>query len=174
MIRTLAIATTALLASASANAAIVSYNFTLFAPDSSIIGTGSFSYDDSILVDGDGTASVISGSLTLSATIFGIAFDATNDSDYSSFPLAIIAGGVPIGIDYILNNGVNGVDFTGVTYGGFPVIFVAAGPVTGIGDDGSLNIDAIVGTREVPVPAPASLALFGLGLAAMGAARRRS
>jgi hypothetical protein len=40
-----------------------------------------------------------------------------------------------------------------------------------VGDDGGLLIDAFVTTADVP--APAALALFGLGLIGLGAARRR-
>jgi hypothetical protein len=167
------VAVAALLASASAHAAIVSFNFDLFAQDASLIGTGSFSYDDAILdVFGDGNASPVNGGLILSATIFGIAFNESNDIDFSSFPIVNVVGGAPIFLDYLLRQGVNGVDFTGVTFDGLPVVGVDGGDVTGIGDAGQLLIQGFVRTADV-VPAPAALALFGLGLVALGAARRR-
>jgi uncharacterized protein (TIGR03382 family) len=174
MTRTLSLATAAvaaLLASASANAAIVTFDFDLFAQDASLIGSGSFSFDDAVLdAAGDGAASPVNGDLTLSATIFGIAFDESNDIDFDDFPVVGVAGGAPIFLDLILNQGVNGVDFTGVTFDGRPVVGVRGGSVTGIGDAGQLLIDGEVSTADVP--APAALALFGLGLVALGARRR--
>ena len=174
MTRTLSLATAAvaaLLTSASANAAIVTFNFDLFAQDASLIGTGSFSYDDSILdAFGDGNASPTNGGLTVDATIFGIAFDESNDIDFDEFPLVGVAGGAPIFLDYILRQEFNGVDFTGVTFDGRPVVAVRGGSVTGIGDAGQLLINGVVSTADVP--APAALALFGLGLVALGARRR--
>lgn len=173
--RSLAIpaAIAALLTSASANAAIVSISFDLFAQDSSLIGSGTLSYDDAILdINGDGIARPTFGSLSINATIFGIPFTEANDIDFDVFPTATIIGSMLTAIDYILVNGVNGVDFTGIVFGGRPVVDVSAGPVTGISDDDVYAISAEVGTLDVP--APAVLALFGLGLLGVGVARRRA
>jgi hypothetical protein len=165
-------AVAALLASASAQAAIVTFNFSLLAQDSSLIGTGSFSYDDVVLdIDGNGNVTQANGGLEVDAIVFGIAFDESNDIDFSAFPEVNVIGGIPIELDFFLVDGQNGVDFTGITFDGRPVLTVRTGNVLGVGDDGGLLIDAFVTTADVP--APAALALFGLGLIGLGAARRR-
>lgn len=163
----------ALLASASANAAIVTINFNLFAQDASLVGSGTLSYDNAILDGaGDGSATPTAGSLTISATIFGIPFTEGNDIDFDVFPRADIRGFLLTGIDYVLSDGVNGVDFSGVLFGGRPVTDTSFGLVSGIGDDGTYNITGFVDTANVPTPA--ALALFGLGLIGVAAARRRA
>jgi len=158
-------------------AAPMTYSFDAVADASSVFGPtgaafigtraiGSFTYDTDLIVIGDEI--LAPPDLTIAIRVLGLDFTAVNDNDYSSFPQLGFVGGAPTFLDTILMAGVNGVDF------GDPRLFSMRLDPDDPFVPGTGGVD--LSTRLVieTVPVPSAMALFGLGLVALGRVRRRS
>ena len=124
--------------------------------------TGSFSGLDG---NADGQLSFFDGELTAFLMSFsGNSLTATFALDFSDLFGLVYDFDGDIGDGLIL-------DVEGIGAGGFPLYSVGPGPVAlcdGIADCGFVD-----GPGPAPVPAPPALALFGLGVIALGLAKRR-
>lgn len=132
---------------------------------------GSFSYDETVLTNsGFETLDPTFGTLTVDLTFEGTPFDETNDVNYfdvPQFPTLTLLDGAPDFLDYLLVAGFNGVSF------GDPDILAVAviGPLTPIPGAQAYAVDMLVDL--VPVPTPAAVALFAIGLAGLGYQRQK-
>lgn len=170
-------------AATSASAAPITtttWDFTLTATAKSVVGslgqefigtqaTGSFSYDPSLIVNGNET--LRGDEILLVFTVFGSTYDAQNDEDYPDYPRLEFAGGVPKILDFIATDGVNGVSFADTR-----LVAVRSNelvPVPGIrnGVAGAFTGPLYVAAGEIP--APQTLWLLGLGALALGRSRWR-
>ena len=126
---------------------------------------GNFSYDETALT-GVGLEELdpVFGAVTVDFTFEGQAFDETNDIDFDAFPTLEFFDGLVQFIDYLLVEGINGVDFNDPTVVSVGVV----GDLISDGD-GGFTVDAFV---EV-VPVPGAVWLFASGLLGLvGMARR--
>lgn len=164
------LATCALLLAAgpSARAALLTESLTgvvMSGPFAGTVGTGSFSYDDSLIVEGDEILGVADG-LTVSFFILGQPFTESDDLAFPHTPLLEFDGGTPVFLDFIIAR-----DPTGPGLGPIndprvlAIVFDEISPAPGGGFSGPVFI--------IGVPEPSSIALFaGLGLAAFALYRR--
>ncbi len=162
----------ALLSPMAANADLITYDFTATAPDGPLAGTvesGSFSFDSSIIPAGGGwlflddLLSVVE--FTWNGTDYTEATANTGQMGFlSSGELEFAFFGNSCGDGYCdIRPGYD--DWTVDTEFGLQYS-VAGGDYLWFG-----SVSAAL--RETTVPEPGTLALFGIGLAAMGLARRR-
>lgn len=128
--------------------------------------TGQFTFDEDLIVIGDEV--LAPPDLAIQITVLGLDFTAVNDFDYPVFPQLGFAGGTPAFLDLILAAGVNGVAFTDPRL--FSVRLDPSEPLIA----GTGGVDFSTRLFIETVPAPPTLALIGLGLAAFPAARRRT
>ena len=186
MKRTLALASLTLAAWSSASASLVTETFTAVANFGSYLGTtgtGSFTYDSSVLT-GSGFEWVRpTDGLTLTFTLLGQTFHETDDFKFDSGPVVGFLDGMPSFLDFTLREkGTSPVDFIdpslervnvggflipeGQTWdGGFPVPQSLHGPYV---------IDMAINVDPAPeVGAPAAGLLLGLGLLALRHQRTR-
>lgn len=94
-------------------AGLVTYTFSgtvLDGPFEGSIGTGSFSYNRDLIIEGNEVLNVANG-LTVAFSFGGQAFDATHDVDYDEFPELEFYDGMPVFLDYQLVDGWSDVDF---------------------------------------------------------------
>jgi len=172
-IKSISLSAITLILSTSVNAALISESFTVTVLQGDFIdtiGTGSFTYDDT-LITGIGSEIISpADGLSIEFNVFGQEFTESNDVDYPGFPeLAFLDGNV-LSLDFfvvdtaacfgcsnpteIIQEGVN-------EFGIFDL-----NPVAGGGFEGELSVNA--------VPVPAAVWLFGSGLIGLiGVARRK-
>ena len=166
--------------STSANAVLVTENFTSTVLDGAFSGVeavGSFTYDDSF-ISGFGFESIDANQgLTVEVSLFGQTFFESNDIDYSNgLPSLEFNNGSATLLDFFVSEQYEWADSDGVGYW--------ATDVTDITRQGALNfgafsLNAIAGggydgnfiVNAVPVPAAAWL--FGSGFVALVSAGRR-
>lgn len=72
-------------------------------PFAGAVGVGSFSYDDTDITGVGGETIMAAQSLTLTFTLFGQTFVESNDSDYASFPELSFLDGVPVILDFVVD-----------------------------------------------------------------------
>lgn len=154
-----------------ARAAIVEFDFTATVasgPFAGEVGSGLIRFDDAFggteVSPGAGN-----GSLEIDFTFRGQTFDEENDADFPAFPLVTRVGSQPVAIDFVLVNGVSGVDFSDAE-----ILTVALQGTLLPGNSSRLEttIDVLVGDPGV-VPEPASFGLAGLALLGLALGRRR-
>ena len=127
---------------------------------------GSFSYDETVLTGvGFEELDPVFGAVTVDFTFEGQAFDETNEVDFNAFPILAFLDGVPNDIQYMLVEGLSGVDFNDPTVR--EVLLEGALVPDGTG---GFTADAFV----TVIPVPAAVWLFGSGLLGLvGIARRK-
>lgn len=174
LVPTLRSAAAALALSASllpASAALVSFSFlapVLTGPLAGQVGSGVIRFDDTF----SGTLTPALGGVEIDFDFLGQSFDETHDLDFPDFPELTVLDGRPIAIDFLLQQGEAGVDFSDSR-------------ITRVALQGSLlpdnagllraQIDVELGEPGA-VPEPATFGLAGLALLGLGwrhrAARR--
>lgn len=170
LLRNLVAAAALMLAAAwpSARSAVITESLTGLVtggPFAGTVGTGSFSYDDSLVVVGDEILGVADG-LTVSFSILGQTFTEGDDLAFPSTPLLEFEGGTPAFLDFIIARDPGGLGPSPINDPRvFAIVFdeIASDPGGGFG--GQVFI--------IGVPEPARVALFaGLGLATFAVYRR--
>ncbi len=135
-------------------------------PEAGTVGSGSFSVDGNLITGtGNETLTAASGLLTFDVSFAGVSFGIMDDFEFPNRPFVTFASGAVTGLEFftgpsdpIATFGIfNGLDFAFTPFG---IIGITEGFVT-------------VSRRSVAVAEPASLAIFGLGLLAMGGFARR-
>ena len=134
------------------------------------VGTGSFTYDESLLTNsGSETLTPIDG-LTVEFTIFGQTFTESNDIDFSDFPHLTFIDGVVEGLNFVIDE-IDGDTLTDIDEPGvfnIGMLFLEDGAGTGFDFVAEVTVNDGIG-----VPDPGALALMGIGLVGLGLARRR-
>ncbi len=132
-------------------------------PLAGTVGTGSFSFDETLLDGaGDGLFDPTTG-LTLTFTIFGQNFTEFDDVDFDDFPELLVLGGVPFGLDFLVVDHLP-TDINEPTVLAFATGELFPGTTTRFVTD--------VEVEYYPVPdAGGSLALLLLSAGALGACR---
>lgn len=133
-------------------------------PFDGVVGTGSFSYDDALVIVGDETLDIFT-SLEIDFTIFGQMFTEADDIDFDSFPTLTFESFVPSVMDYVISEfGFNPVeiDEPDVESIGFGILFPASG--------GGFEADGFVDL----VPEPSTLLLGALATVGLLTRRRVS
>lgn len=155
-------------AAPSARAALITESLTgivMAGPFAGTVGTGSFSYDSSLIVAGDEILGVADG-LTIGFSILGQTFTERDDLAFPQSPMLAFDGGAPAFLDLIIGRdptvpGPTPIDNPRV----FAIIFDEISPGPNGGFSGQVFI--------IGVPEPASIALCaGLGLATFAVYRR--
>lgn len=119
------------------------------------VGTGSFTYDTDLILEGDEILNVENG-LTVAFSFGGQVFDESHDVDFDIFPELEFSDGRPVFLDYSLVDGQSDVNFSD------PMLFaVALGEISL--SPGDVDYDVELFAQAVPVPA--AIWLLGSGIA---------
>ena len=126
-------------------------------------GTGSFTYNDDLIINGEEELNPTDG-LLVTFSFDGQAFDQTNDVDFDDFPILEFSNFIPIILDYFLVDGENGVNFNNPFLAELEMfdLFPSSG-----------NYDFEMEISATLVPIPGALWLFGSGLSGLVALRMR-
>jgi hypothetical protein len=128
-------------------------------------GTGSFSYEDDLVINGDEGLDPAS-SLTVMFLFDGQDFDETNDIDFDAFPVLEFSDFEVVGLNYILSSGINDVEFANPELVGLSMfsLFPAGGAF-------DFEIDIDIDAAYVPIPG--AFWLLGSGFAGLVAFRKK-
>ena len=162
----------ALVLSTNVNAALITESFTVTVENgvySGAMGTGSFTYDNGLLLGvGEETINPVSG-LIIEFNVFGQTFTEQNDVDYDTYPALSFFDGSVTGLDYIVSE-ISGITLTNINQEGVYGFLINGLTAVEGGYEGLLVVDDI-GT----VPVPAAAWLFGSGLIGLlGITKRRA
>ena len=127
-------------------------------------GTGSFTYNEDLVVDAYETLYPAQG-LTVSFTFMGQDFNETNDIDFDDYPILEFDNFNPDVLDYMLEEGVNNVDFI------HPSLFALQ--MNELFDSEELGFDYEIDIFPTYVPIPSSVFLFVSGLIGIVGIRRK-
>lgn len=129
-------------------------------PFDGTVGSGTFSYDDALIITGEEAISPLDG-LTIDLTILGQTFSEADDVGFDSVPELGFSGFVPVYMDYLIQEAVLGgsnpvdIDEPGVIEIDLDVSLTPASG-GGFESTGSILVH--------PVPEPSTLVLASLGL----------
>jgi hypothetical protein len=126
-------------------------------------GTGSFTYNNDLLINGEEEIDPTEG-LLVSFSFDGQNFDQTNDVDFDESPLLMFSNFIPDILDYILAEDENGVNFNNPL-----LVEIGLGELSPSSD----NYDFETELSTYLVPIPGALWLFGSGIAGLAALRIR-
>ena len=128
-------------------------------------GTGSFSYEEP---SSSGTVTLTpADGLTVSFAFDGQAFDQANDVDAPDYPQLNLDAGVPLFLDFVLEEGFSGVDFAN------PLIrLMELGDLAAAGG-GAYDLTTDLLVQTVPLPATLPLLATALAVAGLGFGRGR-
>jgi hypothetical protein len=148
-----------------ASALVVMENFTAIAtgadPFTGNSYTGTVSYDDTGLTgSGAEVRDPVVGLLTVDFMFEGQDFDETNDLAFDFFPVLDFFNGELVFMDYWLEDGVNGVDFTDPTIIGVSIF----SDVTRVVGAPGFTVEVFVDAEPSLVPEPTTIALLSIGL----------
>lgn len=124
------------------------------------IATGSFSYDDALIINGDEILSpgnLVQVGLTVTFAFDGQNFNESHDIDFPNFPVLVFNAFEPVFLDYILEQGTNGVNFTDSNLLGLDLLSLT--PVVG---PGTFDFNADIIATYVPIPGALWLLFSGL------------
>jgi hypothetical protein len=147
---------------------IVSYSFIGTIEDGYRMGdsgTGSFTYDDTLIVNGDEVLDPTNG-LTVSFSFDGQLFTQTHDADFDTYPMLEFDDYTPVYLDYVLVNGQNDVAFGDNQ--------LSELETSGLLPSSAAGYDFETTLMATPVPIPGTVWLLGSGLVGLIGLRRRS
>jgi hypothetical protein len=131
-------------------------------------GTGSFTYDDDLIINGDEIINPKEDGLLVSFTFDGQYFNETNDALYDESPELGFDNSEPTFLDYYIADGVNGVNFNDPNIAG---LWFYTDPGLIPLSSGDFNFKTEI--SAVPVPIPGALWLLGSGMIGLAGLRRR-
>lgn len=126
-------------------------------------GTGSFSYDEDLIVSGDEELDPTT-SLTVMFSFDGQDFDESNDIDFHEFPVLTFFNSEPESLDYVLTTGINGVEFENPELVDLSMFDLFP-------SGGSFDFETDINATYVPIPG--AFWLLGSGLAGLVAFRKK-
>jgi len=169
----------ALFGATAANAETLDFDFDLIDIDSVFIaaGTGSLTYDDSLLAfDLDESISIngfeadfADPSLTIDLSIAGLTFSEDNDVDASDFPVFEFFDGRLDFVNFVLEDGENGVDLSTLGIKAFELGGPTFDRITG---ELSFTAQELLPLAAVPLPAGGLLLFSALGMGALARRKR--
>jgi hypothetical protein len=152
-----------------ASAEIVTYSFIGYIEDGyrmGDFGTGSFSYDNSLIQNGDEFLDPNEGDLVVEFNFDGQVFSNHNDIDFDDFPVLQFNNEEPVYLDYLLVNGENGVSFLDTNL----MTLETSDLIPAIEDRYDFETSLIIET----VPIPGAVWLLGSGFIGLAALRRKN
>ncbi len=126
-------------------------------------GTGSFSYEDDLVIEGD-EALDPNSSLTVMFSFDGQDFNESNDIDFDEFPVLTFFNFEAESLNYILTAGSNGVNFANPD-------LVELSMLSLFPSGGSFDFETDIEATYVPIPG--AFWLLGSGLAGLVAFRKK-
>jgi hypothetical protein len=129
-------------------------------------GTGSFSYDSDLIISGDETLTPTDG-LLVTFNFDGQDYSNENDISYDDSPELEFDNFTPVFLDYVLENGENGVTFTDNNLSTLETGFDNIDPNV-------KGYDFKIDLMSTPVPIPGAMWLLGTGLVGLAALRRKN
>ena len=127
------------------------------------IGSGSFTYNDNLIIIGDEIIDPTNG-LLVSFSFDSQVFNETNDVDFDWCPVLEFSNFEPILLDYVLVDGINGVIFNDPN-------LVALGMRDLFPSSGGYDFETEIFAQAVPIPS--ALLLLGSGIAALIGLQRK-
>lgn len=129
-------------------------------------GTGSFTYDDALLI-GTGMESLTpTDGIAVSFTFDSQIFSTTHDVDYPDFPMIDFVDSVEVGLNYLLVDGENGVAFNDP--------FISEISMYSLTSFMGQSYDFEIDLNLTTVPEPTTMLLFSIGLIGLvGISRRK-
>jgi hypothetical protein len=131
------------------------------------IGTGSFTFDDDLIIRGDEFIDPEQG-LMVAFSFDNQIFDQTNDSDFDDWPVLRFDDSVPQYLEYWLVDGENGVNFNNPL-----LVWLYIGDSELLASSGNYDFETEISTQLIPIPGAVWLFTSGIaGLVVLGIRKR--